>query len=86
MNVLVSAGLMSCIVAVVLLVFYKLIKAYIKYRSITNCAIKLLTENKNIENLPKREDRMKAVVAWKNKRDSLLFKAESLERQLNETD
>lgn len=86
MSLTLSVVFMTTVLFVVVVGFYKLILRLARWGIMTNKAIKLLSESRKIESLPSKTERFKRLVEWKQKRDSLLDSAESLERELSEAD
>lgn len=86
MGLTLSVVFMTTVLFVVVVGLYKLLSRLARWGIMTNKALRLLSENREIENLPSKADRFKKLVEWKQKRDSLLDGAESLQRELSETD
>jgi|TARA_Y100001937_G_C6995184_1_gene273901 hypothetical protein len=86
MGLTLSVVFMTTVLFVVVVGLYKLISRLAKWGIMTNKALLLLSENREIENLPSKTERFKKLVEWKQKRDSLLDSAESLEREFSEAD
>lgn len=86
MGLTLSVAFMTTVLFVVVVGLYKLLTRLTRWGIMTHKAVKLLSENRDIESLPNKAERLKSLVEWKIKRDSLLDSAESLERELSETD
>ena len=86
MGLTLSVAFMTTVLFIVVIGFYKLVSRLAKWGIMTNKAIRLLSESREIEGLPSKTERFKKLVEWKQKRDSLLDSAESLEREFSEAD
>ena len=86
MGLTLSVAFMTTVLFIVVIGFYKLVSRLAKWGIMTNKAIRLLSESRKIESLPSKAERFKKLVEWKQKRDSLLDSAESLEREFSEAD
>tara|TARA_Y100001951_G_scaffold105392_1_gene123069 strand:+ start:11443 stop:11703 length:261 start_codon:yes stop_codon:yes gene_type:complete len=86
MGLTLSVAFMTTVLFIVVIGFYKLVSRLAKWGIMTNKAIRLLSESREIESLPSKTERFKKLVEWKQKRDSLLDSAESLEREFSEAD
>lgn len=86
MGLTLSVAFMTTVLFIVVIGFYKLVLRLAKWGIMTNKAIRLLSESREIESLPSKAERFKKLVEWKQKRDSLLDSAESLEREFSEAD
>jgi biopolymer transport protein ExbB/TolQ len=86
MNLTISIAVMSTILFVVIIGLYKLLSRLVRWGIVTTKALQLLAESRDIESLPNKRDRFEKLMHWKRKRDSLLTKSESLERELSEVD
>ena len=86
MGLTLSVAFMTTVLFIVVIGFYKLVSRLAKWGIMTNKAIRLLSESREIESLPSKAERFKKLVEWKQKRDSLLDSAESLERAFSEAD
>ena len=86
MGLTLSVAFMTTVLFIVVIGFYKLVSRLAKWGITTNKAIRLLSESREIESLPSKAERFKKLVEWKQKRDSLLDSAESLEREFSEAD
>jgi|GEM_PF-5295003 hypothetical protein len=86
MGLTLSVAFMTTVLFIVVIGFYKLVSRLAKWGIMTNKAIRLLSESREIESLPSKAERFKKLVEWKQKRDSLLDSAESLEREFSEAD
>jgi len=86
MGLTLSVVFMTTVLFVVVVGLYKIISRLVRWAILTNSAAKLLSENRDIESLPNKAERFKRLVEWKTKRDALLDRTESLERELREAD
>lgn len=86
MGVIISILILSIMFSAILIVLFKYAKLQLKYQARTSEAIRLLELSREGETLPTKRDRALAAVEWKVKRDSLLFKVESLKTSLSESD
>ena len=86
MGLTLSVAFMTTVLFIVVIGFYKLVSRLAKWGIMTNKAIRLLSESREIESLPSKTECFKKLVEWKQKRDSLLDSAESLEREFSEAD
>lgn len=86
MGLTLSVVFMTTVLFVVVVGLYKLLSRLARWGIMTNKAIRLLSESREIESLPSKAERFKKLVEWKQKRDSLLDSAESLEREFSEAD
>lgn len=84
MGLSLSVAVMAAILTFVLAVLYKIGARLTRWALMTNKALNLLAESREIESMETKGERFKALMQWKQKRDSLLDGAESLERELSE--